>query len=387
MRTESILLSLISSSITGESLSDSLFSSFSHSDWQSLYALAKKHDLAHLVGDVLLKHHLLPEAEAELSKKFSSEALSAVFRTQRMAGDLAKLRQVFNEAEIPYIFLKGSVIRTWYPEAWMRTSADIDILVRQEDLLKAKSILEGSLSYEFSAEKSDHDISAFGPSKVHLELHYKLIEGAIQGQAERVLSAPWTHATPTGSGSEWAFSDEFFYYYFIAHTSKHFVHGGCGVRPLIDLWVMRQKLPEKAEKRRGLLDQGGLMAFAEQLELLSEVWFEGAEHSAVTKKMEEYIFDGGVYGNAEQYAAMSHVREGNRFRHILQRIWLPRRYLICEYPILEKHPVLIPACQFARWTRLFTGRGSAALRELKMNARITDTERAQAQTLLEDLGL
>ena len=33
------------------------------------------------------------------------------------------------KVQIPFLPLKGSVIRQYYPEPWMRTSCDIDILV------------------------------------------------------------------------------------------------------------------------------------------------------------------------------------------------------------------------------------------------------------------
>lgn len=44
--------------------------------------------------------------------------------------------------QIEYILLKGAVIRDLYPQKWMRTSCDIDVLVHEDELNCAISIIE-----------------------------------------------------------------------------------------------------------------------------------------------------------------------------------------------------------------------------------------------------
>ena len=47
--------------------------------------------------------------------------------------------------------------------------------------------------------------------------------------------------------------DEVFYCYTISHIRKHLKDGGCGVRPLIDLWVLNNKIGCDDKKREELL--------------------------------------------------------------------------------------------------------------------------------------
>lgn len=94
--------------------------------------------------------------------------------------------------------------------------------------------------------------------------------------------------------------DEYFYFYHIAHMAKHFVGtGGCGIRPFLDIWILNNRINFDREKRANLLSDGELDVFAKQAELLAEIWFGTAEHTEITKQMEEYILRGGVYGTNE----------------------------------------------------------------------------------------
>lgn len=50
-------------------------------------------------------------------------------------------------AGISYMPLKGSLIRDWYPEPWMHTCTDMEILVKKEDIECATAILCEKFSY------------------------------------------------------------------------------------------------------------------------------------------------------------------------------------------------------------------------------------------------
>ena len=47
----------------------------------------------------------------------------AIYRYEKINYELNRLRSALNEAQIPFIPLKGSVLRQYYPEPWMRTSS------------------------------------------------------------------------------------------------------------------------------------------------------------------------------------------------------------------------------------------------------------------------
>jgi len=98
-----------------------------------VYRLSKKHDMAHIVGISLAKAGMLENAP-EIAEKFEKEQYLAVFRYENFKYETDRLCKTFDEQKIPYILLKGAVIRDFYPEPWMRTSCDLDVLVKEEDL-------------------------------------------------------------------------------------------------------------------------------------------------------------------------------------------------------------------------------------------------------------
>lgn len=70
-----------------------------------------------------------------------------MYRYKTINCELEQIGKTLEKANIPFILLKGSVIRKYYPESWMRTSCDIDILVNELDLNSAIRLLCDSLRY------------------------------------------------------------------------------------------------------------------------------------------------------------------------------------------------------------------------------------------------
>lgn len=67
------------------------------------------------------------------------------------------------------------------------------------------------------------------------------------------------------SGSEYKMSKELFLLYHIYHMAKHFIHGGCGIKPFIDLWIIKNKIGFDGGKAQKMLQESGLLAFYERV--------------------------------------------------------------------------------------------------------------------------
>lgn len=159
-----------------------------------VYKLSKAHDVAHLVGDALNKSGVFENLPADLDEneraaiakvkeKFDEQIFTAVYRYENINYELEQICKTLEEAKIPFIPLKGSVIRKYYPEPLMRTSCDIDVLVHENDIEKAMSFLVKK-SGAACETKGSHDVGLFLNS-VHIELHYSHIESDVVGKADR----------------------------------------------------------------------------------------------------------------------------------------------------------------------------------------------------------
>lgn len=385
MNEKEVLLALIRSVICGESVGEDIKSALTPDMLESVYALASHHDLAHLVGQAVSKLGL---HESEPLAKCKQAAMQAFMRYMQLNYACEQVCKTLEEAKIPFIPLKGSVLRSYYLEPWLRTSCDIDILVKVEALDTAANLLVDRLSYVRKGQ-SDHDISMFAPSGVHLELHYSAVDEGRLPEAQAVLENIWSDATPKAAGScHYCMSDGMFYFYHIAHMAKHFENGGCGIRPFLDLWILNHCIEHDRIAREKLLAQGGMLTFAQAAEDLSEVWFSDTQKGQLSEHLERFILDGGVYGNLQNQVAVHQTKKGGKLQYALSKIFLSYDIIKFYYPILKKHRWLTPLYEVRRWIKLiFTSDAKRSLRTLKTNAGISAEQISTTQDLLKALGL
>lgn len=351
---------------------------------EKLFHLAKSHDLTHIVAKVLKTKNVLKDAR--LNKVYRDSLYLALHRYERKKYVVNQISQIFEQENIPYILLKGAVLCNYYPEAWMRTSCDIDILVQEQDLDKAIDLLKDKLGFTFG-KKDSHDISLLSRGKVHVELHFDLIE--VMPKVDNVLSGVWkTAELGTESKVQYFMPDEMFYFYHIAHMAKHFGHGGCGIRSFLDVWILNHNVSFDKNKRRELLAKGQLLTFAEMAETLSEVWFGDKEHNHITRLVEQYILEGGVYGNLENKVMMQRSQCENKFGYILRRIFMPYKEMKLEYPILKRNPFLLPIYWGVRWCKqLRSNKLKYFMKELQINNTATQNNQDRINELVKVLDL
>lgn len=385
MTVTEIMLSAIRTQVCGAERVE--YGELSEEVMRSLYGLSNSHDMAHIVSAELDAQGLLKNGD-EISEKFRKQHMIAIFRYERINYELEEICTALENAQIQFIPLKGSIIRKYYPEPWMRTSCDIDVLVRPEDLDRAIKCIQDDLGYDFEGRGS-HDVSLFSPSGVHVELHYDLVEENIVNNCCEILKNAWDYATPISEGTyRYNFSDAMFYFYHIAHMAKHFENGGCGVRPLLDLWILDKQEGDDVVARDALLESGALLKFTTAARSLASVWFDGTEHTETTSQMEQYLLFGGVYGNMENRVAIQQHKKGGKFKYIVSRIFLPYNTIKFHYPILQKHRWLTPLMQVRRWFKLiFRGGLKRSMNEINVNAKMSDDKKESATELLERIGL
>ncbi len=349
----------------------------------ALYHLSKKHDIAHLVGFALKSNDL--SGTPELMDKFKQIQIGAVLRYEQLNYEQNELFVALEAAKIPFLPLKGSVIREYYPQPWLRTSCDVDVLVPQEKLEEAVSYLVQQCGY-IRKGKGSHDVALLTPSRQNIELHYTLIEDEHAGA--HVLEDVWSRVKPKPGYQYWQIMpDALFYYYHIAHMAKHFELGGCGIRPLVDLWLLDKQFYDE-KLRDELLKQGGLLRFAEAARRLSHIWLDSAEMDELCLQMQNYILHGGVYGTRENLVKVYQTKKGGKGSYAVYRIFLSYDALKYQYPVLEKHRWMMPVCQVRRWCRIaFGGRLKHAVQELSYNQEIHTEQMDETKVFLTRLGL
>lgn len=381
--TAQILFALLRSVLNGTK-ADIDVSRVTPETFSELLSISRKHDIEHLVVYGLQQNGLLSEEYSQITNKI----FEAAYRCEQICFEFERLCTALEEANIPFIPLKGAVMRKYYPETWMRTSCDIDILVHERDSEKAVSVLADNCEYTYY-KKGSHDIALITPGKIRVELHYNLIESNVSAVESAVLLRVWESADKCeGFCNQYEMSDEMFYFYHIAHMAKHFENGGCGIKPFADLWFLNSTDGGTVKKRETLLRQGNLLRFAQTAQKLSRVWFDNEEMDCLSLEMQNYVLNGGSFGSAKNRISVQQQKKGGKFRYLWSKIFIPYDEIKFFYPILQKYRFLTPFMEVYRWLKLiFGGRLKSVSKELEMNQSVSVESKEFTRDFLAKIGL
>lgn len=378
---EDIFIKILRSELTETELDDSVKDQLTPDVVSALYSLANRHDLAYIALSSLHKCGL--KNDDAVYSKLDQKAIMSVYRNEQIKYAFAQICDTFDQSSIPYIPLKGSVIRPFYPQESMRTSCDIDILVKEENL---EAAIDALVQRGFKCgERNYHDVSLVSEANVHLELHFNIQENI--GKLDAVLKDAWLYARLT-NGSRYKFTDEFFVFHMFAHMSYHFLSGGCGIKSLMDIWIMEHKMGITYECAKELLEKASVYKFAAEISKLSEICFSGEPKDEFSDTILSYIFSGGVYGTSQNKIAVKKSKSKSTLLYAFQRLFLPYKSMVTLYPILHKLPFLLPFCWIARLCKmLFGGKAKHTIRELKTVNNVSDDKINTIILMRERLGL
>ncbi len=96
--------------------------------------------------------------------------------------------------------------------------------------------------------------------------------------------------------------------------AKHFIYGGGGIRPFIDLWLLKEKMVIDYDLLYEMLQETKLIDFYNSASTLADVWMLGHKHNSITDQMELFIFKGGVYGSATNSATVKAAKGESKIR-------------------------------------------------------------------------
>ena len=370
--TTEILFSLIREEICGKDFTLGTF------DAENLFNIVKHHDIAYIIAKALSK-------KGKLTDNFKKEEILTIYRYESQRYELDRISSLFEEYSIDYLSLKGANISAYYPDPIMRTSCDIDILIKEKDLDKAIKLLEEKFSFKRKKAAEYRNASLYSPSGVHLELHFNILEN--MENVDRLLSRVWEHTTLATSHG-FKMDNNYFVFYTIAHIVQHLSNNGMGIRPFIDLWILKNKVDYDENLLREYLRECEVEKFYDNVNLLLSVWFEGKEHTDLTLRMEEYIVEGGIYGKSTNLIAIKKNRSGSFGAYLKSRIILPYDTIKYYYPVLKKHKWLTPFYEVIRWCRVATnGIYKRIIREIKTSRNLSNENTQKISDFLKEIGL
>lgn len=373
----SLLLALIRSPFTGAApvLPE-------NPPWEALSQAARRHKLEPLVY-LALQDVDMPEAVRD---RLYSAYHKALFRDTQYDHVQLQVSQVLEKHKIPHVFMRGICLKRHYPMPWLRTMADMDILVHARDLpaiAKAMAETEGQAVYG----DGNHRNYKF-PQGVSLEFHPQLLHpGSPVGT---VVNPGWQYV-PSQEGYCQQMGEEGFYLNIMCHFANHFFAGGAGIRFVLDIWVCRHLRKEPMDRTfvEQELEKAGLLEFARKIEQLAEIWFSDAPMVPELEQLAQYICTSGLHGREDRahLNAICFSRGGTGFSALMSKVFYPRGDLENRFDWVQGRWYLLPAAWVVRAWIALTQRLPMVKRWHKGTKQYSKEEIAQNKNMLRDFGL
>jgi hypothetical protein len=109
-------------------------------DWARLLRVATRHQVMGLVHEGLIRAR--PDVPPEIADEIATHAAALVRENLAMAREAVRLQRLFDDADLPVLFVKGPALAELaFGNVGLRSGQDIDLLVRYEALLAATAII------------------------------------------------------------------------------------------------------------------------------------------------------------------------------------------------------------------------------------------------------
>lgn len=316
--------------------------------------------------------------DKEVKKKIQSRLMFSTMRTLAQVNAVKELAQCFEAEGIKFQFLKGTIMKGIYSSPEMREMSDIDIMVYDNTLDHAQSVLE-EMGYVRIKAVKHHVIYRKEPFLI-VEAHWSLYDKNLDANQDMYFNDHFRAVCVNKKKYTYQFSTEDFYIYMIAHMAKHFYENGCGIRNLVDVYVYLWKYADCMDMRQvdAGLTECGLNCFESYVRKLAFVWMQQQESTVFENQLFAYMLDCGIYGKGENgiwgQLAKRNVGGNNARIHY----YFPEEaYMKEQYEWLQTYPWLLPAAWIIR---AFQGVGKGAV---ERSTTLAHTDRKKIETTLQ----
>lgn len=328
---------------------------------EQTYKMAKKHALTAFLYLVMDEK----KTAEPIVKKIKQEYYQTLSKDMMQEHELQELIDLLNKAKIKHIPLKGSVLKKIYPESYLRTMGDIDLLVERKDFHKVSQILE-KMGYE-KKKNAEHHLEFLKRPMMVIELHRSLITKKELGS--ELFVDPFAMAQ---KGKDQSYTYELnledFYLYMMCHLLKHHINGGTGLRSYLDIYLYFNQYPnlnfdsinQKLAKTNYLQEATLFKDFACHL-------FQKEPLNQQEKDLYDYICSSGTYGNLKHITESDlNANQGSANKVILKKLFLPVSSMKEIYLYVNKCILLLPFAYIQRFFNLvFSKHARRRAKELK----------------------
>ena len=307
----------------------------------SFYVRLAKHHSLRAILYVALKS-VKANVNEEYLKKLEEYYLLTLRKAVLFDKERNELYEWLNSHQVPYLPLKGIILKDYYPDPYVRELADNDILFKGKDEIVKQFFTDRKYAVK-AFKTSNHDAYLKKPF-YNFEMHRALF--ALNEDNEKIVTyfTNYLDKDILKKDFENYLKPEDFYIYFTAHSYKHYHVSGCGLRTLLDYYLFLKNNKLDFDYINEELAKIDLLEFSNSISSLSLKVFDDEPLNEDEEEMLLYIASSGTYGTIE-HSVEKGVKEKGKFKYFCSRAFPPMSYYKIAYPRIYKTKVLIPfAC-------------------------------------------
>ena len=338
-------------------------------DWNYIYKLCKYHRINNIIGYLSNEQTNMPK---DIYQKFKLAMQKGIVREANQHFELQQIQKKFEECGIENVPLKGSILKNYYPSPDMRFLTDLDILFKEEktELVK-QALLE--IDYQIYALGGHHDIY-FKRPHLTVEMHRSCYSD--NDVLNALFDTVWQRCTKTAN-SEYAYEMNIddYYLFMVGHLAKHFIHGGIGIRMLLDFIIFEDKLEARCNRNyiETNLEKAGLLKFEKEIKILITNCFDD-DYQFENDDLINCIINSGAYGTVQNSLNNQMLKDGNKTNRIIKNrvkmlhglVFPSLKNMKSKYTYLNKFPFLLPFAWIHRGVIKFIFEHSEFVKIIKM---------------------
>lgn len=358
-------------------------------DWEEIYRLA---DINNVTGIIANEIKQMPNdfrPQGNIKSYFNQNLGKTIQRYEVNKKAQDKIKSFMCENDIDFAFVKGSSVREFYPVPELRTSGDIDIIVRKENFDSVLKIFKRSDCEILQANPNVIVLNVYG---VEVEIHKDadVLGNYYNGRIFDISSK---------NGNEYLLDNYDRLLYVILHLAKHLKDRGAGIRMLMDMDVCIRSIDNFDEQRLiNMCTDAGIEKCSKMLLSLLKFWFDTpvSKHYDLNDDLVDLLANaflyGGVFGFGNNNLGSHYVAQASntntvstkdKIRAFFRWLFPPVSSAKNMYFYSSKHKILIPLAYLQRFFEGVFIRGKHSLNTAKEIAKSNDTAMIESQILSE----
>ena len=325
-------------------------------DWKAAFDECKAQSVVSLAFSALPKNEV-PNAVYEQWKAVVNGSLAV---NSKISYAHTMLNELLNQAEIPYVILKGCASAEYYDDPLLRTMGDVDFYVPLDCFEKADKLL---VKNGFQFNEIDHEYEkAYTKDDVVFELHNTVNGvpgGKVGAEIRHYFDDVFEKATLKTFDLAEYYSPSPFHHglVMLLHVARHMITGGIGLRHFCDWAVFVDKVSDDftaifEEK----LKRVGLWRFAQIMTQFCIVFlglppqnWAGEIDNKLLQDLKNDVFAGGNFGHkdlsrADQAKFITSRKKGtvNNDSAFKQAILSANEIVRKHWKFADKVPIVYP---------------------------------------------